>query len=503
MKLQGFSKREIGQIIAVLARAGMSQDYIVTTFQFWGVKKACEYLIEAGYLRWDNIPGWKRGLCKNARASVKAVRDYLDKFEENAQQDGLTQEQGIVVRECLTTWLQKREQTTVSYRGCHAPCDRRTVVRRLYCLGIQRKTIARITGYDYQVVRIDLLGYEKTHDENAVYGNVLVEYAKCLAHLEAKTVPEPGIEDVHWYLEVLERFLEKRELLAYCLGVEQTARALSVPQYTPAQKPYVLLYLDMVETYADKPHARPDLRKQIRERFDCYAKQVAEGALPPPKDKWEVSTYLLHEVTDHLRGQVWPVWKQEWCDALDKMMGELSADRLHIIRLRYGFDGPPYTIAQIVQKTDDLRSRIKELLVSARNHMKRTGAFFLLSCETVPLGQIDHARKRLEEQLAESLELIKQMREDPLTSNEARPILDARTKDFLLSRLDDLELSVRARNCLRNQNVTFVYELVEKTEEWLLKTKNFGRKCLNEVKEYLAEHGLSLGMRLPKYWIEQ
>jgi DNA-directed RNA polymerase subunit alpha len=62
--------------------------------------------------------------------------------------------------------------------------------------------------------------------------------------------------------------------------------------------------------------------------------------------------------------------------------------------------------------------------------------------------------------------------------------------------VDDLELSVRSANCLKNAGINLIGELVQKTEAEMLKTKNFGRKSLNEIKEMLAEMGLSFGMKL-------
>lgn len=66
----------------------------------------------------------------------------------------------------------------------------------------------------------------------------------------------------------------------------------------------------------------------------------------------------------------------------------------------------------------------------------------------------------------------------------------------LLRSVDELELSVRAYNCLKNANIKTISELVQKSETEMLKTKNFGRKSLNEIKEILAEMGLTLGMKL-------
>jgi DNA-directed RNA polymerase subunit alpha len=61
--------------------------------------------------------------------------------------------------------------------------------------------------------------------------------------------------------------------------------------------------------------------------------------------------------------------------------------------------------------------------------------------------------------------------------------------------VEELELSVRSYNCLKNANITTIRELVQKTEQEMLKTKNFGRKSLNEIKEILSAMGLSLGMK--------
>lgn len=62
--------------------------------------------------------------------------------------------------------------------------------------------------------------------------------------------------------------------------------------------------------------------------------------------------------------------------------------------------------------------------------------------------------------------------------------------------VEELELSVRSANCLQNANIKYIYELVQRTEAEMLKTKNFGRKSLNEIKDILSEMGLTLGMKL-------
>jgi DNA-directed RNA polymerase subunit alpha len=62
--------------------------------------------------------------------------------------------------------------------------------------------------------------------------------------------------------------------------------------------------------------------------------------------------------------------------------------------------------------------------------------------------------------------------------------------------VDELELSVRSANCLKNADIHKIWQLVSKSEAEMLKTKNFGRKSLNEIKDVLSEMGLSLGMKM-------
>jgi DNA-directed RNA polymerase subunit alpha len=88
-----------------------------------------------------------------------------------------------------------------------------------------------------------------------------------------------------------------------------------------------------------------------------------------------------------------------------------------------------------------------------------------------------------EEQIRPELEDEEELAEQPLNDNLYRSV-------------EDLELSVRSANCLRNADINYIGELVQKTEAEMLKTKNFGRKSLNEIKQLLSEMDLHLGMKI-------
>ncbi|MBN2723672.1 MAG: DNA-directed RNA polymerase subunit alpha [Deltaproteobacteria bacterium] len=73
---------------------------------------------------------------------------------------------------------------------------------------------------------------------------------------------------------------------------------------------------------------------------------------------------------------------------------------------------------------------------------------------------------------------------------------ESEINQFLFKSVDELELSVRSANCLQNANIKYIGQLVQKSEQEMLKTKNFGRKSLKEIKEILSEMGLTLGMKI-------
>lgn len=111
-----------------------------------------------------------------------------------------------------------------------------------------------------------------------------------------------------------------------------------------------------------------------------------------------------------------------------------------------------------------------------------------------PDDAIAYAAKILKEQLTIFVN-FDETEEEEMRSHEEeehKPQLN----DNLFKTVDSLELSVRAANCLENANIKFIGELVTKTEAEMLKTKNFGRKSLNEIKDILSEMGLSLGMKI-------
>ncbi|MBI4241498.1 MAG: DNA-directed RNA polymerase subunit alpha [Candidatus Rokubacteria bacterium] len=100
--------------------------------------------------------------------------------------------------------------------------------------------------------------------------------------------------------------------------------------------------------------------------------------------------------------------------------------------------------------------------------------------------------------LEEHFELLTNFPQGVPAEEEAAPVVAPRFEfnENLFRSVDELELSVRASNCLKTASIRTIADLVQKTEAELLKTKNFGKKSLNEIKTILGEMGLSLGMQL-------
>ncbi len=111
-----------------------------------------------------------------------------------------------------------------------------------------------------------------------------------------------------------------------------------------------------------------------------------------------------------------------------------------------------------------------------------------------PVDALAYAAKILKEQLAIFINFDEPVESVIPAADEPTPL-----NPNLFRSVDELELSVRSANCLQNANIRYIGELVQKTEAEMLKTKNFGRKSLNEIKELLTSMDLELGVMLDNF----
>jgi len=111
-----------------------------------------------------------------------------------------------------------------------------------------------------------------------------------------------------------------------------------------------------------------------------------------------------------------------------------------------------------------------------------------------PEDAVAYAAKIIKDQLSIFINFEEEEETSAADTNEDEPL-----NENLFRSVEELELSVRSANCLQNANIHLIGELVQKTEAEMLKTKNFGRKSLKEIKEILADMGLSLGMKIDSW----
>jgi len=111
-----------------------------------------------------------------------------------------------------------------------------------------------------------------------------------------------------------------------------------------------------------------------------------------------------------------------------------------------------------------------------------------------PEDAVAYAARILQDQLSIFINFAEPSK---VVIEEARPELEFNAA--LLKKVDELELSVRSANCLKNDNIIYIGDLIQKSEAEMLRTPNFGRKSLNEIKEVLAQMGLHLGMEVPNW----
>jgi DNA-directed RNA polymerase subunit alpha len=160
----------------------------------------------------------------------------------------------------------------------------------------------------------------------------------------------------------------------------------------------------------------------------------------------------------------------------EKPIGTIAVDALYspIQKVKY-----TVTNARVKQRTDYDRLTI-EIWTDGSVH---------------PEDAIAYAAKIIKEQVQVFINFYE--KPEPVEIEEEEP--EEKWNEHLFSRVEELELSVRSANCLQNAGIEYIYQLVQKTEGEMLKTKNFGRKSLNEIKDILTERNLSLGMKLHNF----
>jgi len=141
--------------------------------------------------------------------------------------------------------------------------------------------------------------------------------------------------------------------------------------------------------------------------------------------------------------------------------------------------------------------RVSYTVESARVEQRTDLDKLVMSIETNGVISPEEAIRQSARILVDQLSVFASL-EGTETSSEA-PSRSPQVDPILLRPVDDLELTVRSANCLKAENIYYIGDLIQRTENELLKTPNLGRKSLNEIKEVLASRGLTLGMKIENW----
>ena len=167
---------------------------------------------------------------------------------------------------------------------------------------------------------------------------------------------------------------------------------------------------------------------------------------------------------------------------------------------RYG-DESPKSIGRIVLDASfSPVKRVSYTVESARVEQRTDLDKLVLEIETNGAVSAEDAVRASAKILVEQLAVFAQLEGNELAAFDTPVQRSSQQFDPILLRpVDELELTVRSANCLKAENIYYIGDLIQRTENELLKTPNLGRKSLNEIKEVLASRGLTLGMRLESW----
>lgn len=167
---------------------------------------------------------------------------------------------------------------------------------------------------------------------------------------------------------------------------------------------------------------------------------------------------------------------------------------------RYG-DEPAKSIGRIILDASfSPVKRVSYVVESARVEQRTDLDKLVVEIETNGAISAEDAVRASAKILVEQLAVFAQLEGSELTMFDApTPRTSQQFDPILLRPVDELELTVRSANCLKAENIYYIGDLIQRTENELLKTPNLGRKSLNEIKEVLASRGLTLGMKLESW----
>jgi RNA polymerase sigma factor (sigma-70 family) len=342
-------------------------------------------------------------------------------------------------------------------------------VRELVALCFTHEEIARLLGVCKATVSHDCrqLGIWGQGNRSDAFAVKLRRFAE----LALKPEPELTVNEA-WLLRILEKNLGIAEVRREGYSVADALNYLMQPAYRQ-DKPRAVWLIEAIFGNQSSSFFASD-------EWSDYLRALKAREIRTPECFHDLSESFVRWLCDKYRGSIMPTWSDDTDDLLSQCLATLSPREEKVIRLRFGIGVCQcMTHAELGSEFGLTVSRIKQIESKALTRLSHPSRSKFLSKFVTPVGDI----------------LIRQFEKDRRQSEE--PQLYQEDRAWFNMGLDEFAWSARTANCLVTAGLKIVGELVQKSESDMLRTKNFGRKSLKEVKAVLAKMGLCLGMKFP------
>jgi len=367
--------------------------------------------------------------------------------------------------------------------------EREPLVRDIYGLGLSAREIAEITEWSEATLAQDIrrFGGSKAFPNRPKNGDVFAAVIRRYAEIMVvfKDDERSVSEEEKAVRETLATWLREDLILAMLHGLEFALEQLTCPVFPLAQKGHARLLGSILGIAVGDPYkAESWLLTATKLWWHNMLVAINLGEEAVPQSRKHLGKMLVRRVLAERRAKIMPIWDDSVFSLVDEMLGTLTERERKVICERFGIGvEKARTLEQIAPEWECTRERLRQIEAKAIRKLRTQAHKRHLGVCADPVGnalQRELAHRKAAEEAAQQ----------PVVIEPGANLAE------LLRSVDELELSVAACNCLSNENIVLIGELVQWTEPELLRTKNFGRKRLIEIKSELNRLGLTLGMEV-------
>lgn len=388
--------------------------------------------------------------------------------------------------------------------------ERLPLVQALFALGISYREVAEFAGVCEETVRNDIrlrankkLFKNRPTKPRLIFQSAFKRYAELVVASK-----ERALDPLEWdFCMALSRWLRVGEIRAFVQGVNLTMDYLLCPG-CPSQMGYAKLLQALFNVRVDAVlNSESDRAISLLLAEEGWVDELAfiaegNGIVPASREDLCRSFAMRSIEGGARRSKIMPIWDNEALAVVDSALEKLTPREAEVIRLRFGilpWSVPshwplPRSLDEAAQRLELSRERVRQIEIAARVKLRKPAFGLQLLIEPVgdALKQRLQMEKDEERQTLEANAVATRLRlldQSVVVESGIIPL------SLLLKPVEELDLTTRMANCLENRGTRLVGDLVQTTELELLKTKNFGRKSLLEIKKLLEPLGLRLGLR--------